>query len=379
MNTALGLYRIRSLPPASMVKGWRWFVCLYGGGGGGGGPDYEARGQNYKTEEVPPAGRNTPATGAGQLSVENNASDRQTGGGKLATQKRWPGTGGKKAAGIASVKPPPQWHWRIRCHFRGYGGGLTPFSHKRRSAHNRADMVNSVLKKRRTGGYRLSISTPENPSSGLIPRGLTHDTWMEGRDEFCTAYPVRLGWVTAPGQQDKKPESSHEAGRRPTTSNWCALQCGWAYDGTTAIFDEWPPAQELPPPIWAEVRKGRAITLPQYFRTWRGFSSPVGRCVMCSRTRTTQNLLARQPCQEDYSASVIAGTGAPARPGEPEHGMRGFLSRVYGLGGEQGPFQPRPRHPRPGPQGQPATCPDAPKEKEKKRVFGKLCPGILKR
>jgi penicillin-binding protein 1B len=89
----------------------------------------------------------------------------------------------------------------------------------------------------------------------------------------------------------------------------------------------------------------------------------------------TTNLLATPSCPETYSAAFIAGT-EPSETCDQGTGMRGFFSRVFGLGGEKA-LPPPP----PGTQpGTPATAnsgtPEDP-NKKKKGFFGKIA-GIFK-
>jgi penicillin-binding protein 1B len=120
-------------------------------------------------------------------------------------------------------------------------------------------------------------------------------------------------------------------------------------------------------PIWAEFMK-KAITLPQYSDV-RAFSQPVG--VVDVQLDKTTNLLATPACPEDYSAAFIAGT-EPSETCDQSTGMRGFFSRVFGLGGDKA-LPPPP----PGTQpGAPASA-TAEDPKKKKGFFGKIA-GIFK-
>jgi penicillin-binding protein 1B len=121
-------------------------------------------------------------------------------------------------------------------------------------------------------------------------------------------------------------------------------------------------------PIWAEFMK-KAVTFPQYANT-QPFSQPTG--VVDVQLDKATNLLATPSCPETYSAAFIAGT-EPSETCDQGTGMRGFFSRVFGLGGEKA-------LPPPPPGAQPATAGNTSAEdptKKKKGFFGKIA-GIFK-
>jgi len=124
-------------------------------------------------------------------------------------------------------------------------------------------------------------------------------------------------------------------------------------------------------PIWAEFMK-KAVTLPQYANV-QPFPQPAG--VVDVQLDKTTNLLATPSCPEDYSAAFIAGT-EPSETCDQSTGMRGFFSRVFGLGGDKA-LPPPP----PGAQaGAPVTPDSATAEdphKKKKGFLGKIA-GIFK-
>jgi len=82
-------------------------------------------------------------------------------------------------------------------------------------------------------------------------------------------------------------------------------------------------------PIWAEFMK-KAVALPQYADA-RAFAQPSG--VVDVQLDKTTNLLATPSCPETYSVAFIAGT-EPSETCDQGTGMRGFFSRVFGLGEE---------------------------------------------
>ncbi len=124
-------------------------------------------------------------------------------------------------------------------------------------------------------------------------------------------------------------------------------------------------------PIWTEFMKKAAI-LPAY-SDMKGFAQPAG--VVDVQLDKTTNLLATPSCPEDYSVAFIAGT-EPSETCDQGTGMRGFFSRVFGLGGEKA-LPPPPPGAQPAPQ--PATADTATEDpsKKKKGLFGKIA-GIFK-
>src|SRR6266481_1390694 len=172
---------------------------------------------------------------------------------------------------------------------------------------------------------------------------------------------VRLRGFNAPAAG--KTGSSHDGWFAGYTSNLlCIVWVG--YDDYSDIRLS---GAQTAAPIWAEFMK-KAITLPQYSDV-RAFSQPVG--VVDVQLDKTTNLLATPACPEDYSAAFIAGT-EPSETCDQSTGMRGFFSRVFGLGGDKA-LPPPP----PGTQpGAPASA-TAEDPKKKKGFFGKIA-GIFK-
>ncbi len=122
-------------------------------------------------------------------------------------------------------------------------------------------------------------------------------------------------------------------------------------------------------PIWAEFMK-KAVTLPQYSDA-KPFTQPSG--VVDVQLDKTTNLLATPSCPETYNAAFIAGT-EPSETCDQSTGMRGFFSRVFGLGGEKA-LPPPPPGAEPGVQ--PSQRHRRGAQKKKKGFFGKIA-GIFK-
>ena len=114
-------------------------------------------------------------------------------------------------------------------------------------------------------------------------------------------------------------------------------------------------------PIWAEFMK-KAVSLPAVF-DMKGFAQPPG--VVDVQLDKTTNLLATPSCPEDYSVAFIAGT-EPSETCDQGTGMRGFFSRVFGLGGEKAlPPPPPGAQPAPQPGAEPTPQPKIPTRRKK--------------
>ena len=189
---------------------------------------------------------------------------------------------------------------------------------------------------------------------------------MEGVMNNGTAYVVRQRGFTAPGAG--KTGSSHDGWFAGYTSNLlCIVWVG--YDDYSDLRLS---GAQTAAPIWAEFMK-KAVTLPQYSEA-KPFPQPAG--VVDVQLDKQTNLLATPSCPETYSAAFIAGT-EPSETCDQGTGMRGFFSRVFGLGGEKA-LPPPPPGAQPG--GQPGTEANAKSEdpnKKKKGFFGKIA-GIFK-
>ena len=188
---------------------------------------------------------------------------------------------------------------------------------------------------------------------------------MEGVMNYGTAYAVRQRGFTAPAAG--KTGSSHDGWFAGYTSNLlCIVWVG--YDDYSDIRLS---GAQTAAPIWAEFMK-KAVTFPQYSDA-RPFSQPSG--VVDVQLDKTTNLLATPSCPETYSAAFIAGT-EPSETCDQGTGMRGFFSRVFGLGGEKA-LPPPPPGAQPGTPGTANNAMTEDPNKKKKGFFGKIA-GIFK-
>ncbi len=199
---------------------------------------------------------------------------------------------------------------------------------------------------------------------------------MEGVLNFGTAFPVRARGFTAPAAG--KTGTSHDGWFAGYTSNLlCIVWVG--YDDYSDIRLS---GAQTAAPIWAEFMK-KAVTLPQYSDV-KPFSQPTG--VVDVQLDKATNLLATPACPETYTAAFIAGT-EPNQTCDQPNGVRGFFSKIFGLGGDkvlpppqagQNPGQAGQNQAQPGQnqvsQGQ-ETNPDG--SKKKKGILGKFV-GIFK-
>jgi penicillin-binding protein 1B len=214
-------------------------------------------------------------------------------------------------------------------------------------------VVNSV---RNSNGDVVLDFKPEKRQV-LDPRvAFVMTTMMEGVMNFGTAFPVRARGFNAPAAG--KTGSSHDGWFAGYTSNLlCIVWVG--YDDYSDLRLS---GAQTAAPIWAEFMK-KAITLPQYSDA-KPFAQPPG--VVDVHLDKTTNLLATPACPETYDAAFIAGT-EPSETCDQSTGMRGFFSRVFGLGGEKA-------LPPPPPGAQPANAASTAEDpgKKKKGLFGKI-------
>jgi penicillin-binding protein 1B len=127
-------------------------------------------------------------------------------------------------------------------------------------------------------------------------------------------------------------------------------------------------------PIWAEFMK-RAVALPEYHDV-QPFLQPTG--VVDVRLDKVTNKLATPSCPDNYTAAFVAGT-EPKDTCDQLTGVKGFFSRILGVGGEKAlpPVQPGAPAP-PGAAVQPAAAnQSSTDDKKKKGLFGKIV-GIFK-
>ncbi len=112
-------------------------------------------------------------------------------------------------------------------------------------------------------------------------------------------------------------------------------------------------------PIWTEFMKKAAI-VPRY-TDMKQFSQPTG--VVDVQLDKLTNLLATPTCPQTYTAAFITGT-EPTNTCDQNTGVKGVLSRIFGLGNAQ-------------PQPPTGADPQAPADQKKKGLFGKIA-GIFK-
>jgi penicillin-binding protein 1B len=126
-------------------------------------------------------------------------------------------------------------------------------------------------------------------------------------------------------------------------------------------------------PIWAEFMK-KAAGFPQY-ADMRPFSQPTG--VVDVQLDKATNLLATPACPETYTAAFIIGT-EPTTTCDQSTGIKGFFSRILGLGGEK-PLPPPGANQGSSPSGNEADAGQdaASEDKKKKGLLGKIV-GIFK-
>jgi penicillin-binding protein 1B len=193
---------------------------------------------------------------------------------------------------------------------------------------------------------------------------------MEGVMNFGLAYSaVRVRGFDAPAAG--KTGSSHDGWFAGYTSNLlCIVWVG--YDDYSDIRLS---GAQTAAPIWAEFMK-KAAKLPQYSQM-KSFSQPSG--VVDVQLDKATNRLATPSCPETYTAAFVAGT-EPRDTCDQATGVRGFFSRIFGLG--EKPLPPPP----PGgqvPQGAQTSQTGQPNgdqqdaSKKKKGIFGKIA-GIFK-
>ena len=268
-----------------------------------------------------------------------------------------------KAAGIASVKATPA--MALGAYeatpldmagafsiFANEGVRVTPF------------MITSVRNAK--GDVVAQFSSDKKPI--LDPRiAYIMTNMMEGVLNFGTAYPVRARGFTAPAAG--KTGSSHDGWFAGYTSNLlCIVWVGYDDYSDLRLSGAMTAA-----PIWAEFMK-RAVALPQYHDV-QPFVQPTG--VVDVRLDKVTNKLATASCPDNYTAAFVAGT-EPKETCDQLQGVKGFFSRILGIGGDK-PLPPV----QPAVPGQPAGQPplaanQKPDDGQKKKgLFGKIV-GIFK-
>jgi penicillin-binding protein 1B len=257
-----------------------------------------------------------------------------------------------KAAGIASVKPTPAMALgsydatpldmaAAYTVFANSGVRISPV------------LVNSV----RNSNGDVVLDFKPDQRQVLDPRvAYVMTDMMEGVMNSGTAVTVRQRGFTAPGAG--KTGTSHDGWFAGYTSNLlCIVWIG--YDDYSDIRLS---GAQTAAPIWAEFMK-KAVTLPQYSDV-RSFSQPSG--VIDVQLDKLTNRLATPSCPDDYTSAFIAGT-EPNETCDQSGGVRGFFSRVFGLGNQK----PLP------PPGSPGASADAGNDnseeaRKKKGLFGRI-------
>ena len=168
-----------------------------------------------------------------------------------------------------------------------------------------------------------------------------------------------------------KTGSSHDGWFAGYTSNLlCIVWVG--YDDYSDIHLS---GAQTAAPIWAEFMK-KAAALPQY-SDMHEFGQPSG--VVDVQLDKLTNRLATPSCPDTYSSAFVAGT-EPNETCDQTGGVRGFFSRMFGLGGEKALPPPAPNAQPAGPQGSGDSAQNSAANGEpqkKKGFFGKLA-GIFK-
>jgi len=147
---------------------------------------------------------------------------------------------------------------------------------------------------------------------------------MEGVMNFGTAFEVRQRGFTAPAAG--KTGSSHDGWFAGYTTNLLCI----VWVGFDDYSDLHLSGAQTAAPIWAEFMK-KAVTLPQYDDT-KPFAQPPG--VVEVQLDKATNLLATPSCPDTYTAVFIAGT-EPTQSCDQPTGVKGFFSRILGLGGDK--------------------------------------------
>jgi penicillin-binding protein 1B len=189
-------------------------------------------------------------------------------------------------------------------------------------------MVNSV--RNATGDMIMDFKAEKRQV--LDPRVASVMTnMMEGVVNFGTAYEVRTRGFNAPAAG--KTGTSHDGWFAGYTSNLLCI----VWVGFDDYSDIHLSGAQTAAPIWAEFMK-KAIALPEYSDV-KSFAQPAG--VVDVQLDKATNLLATPSCPETYTAAFIAGT-EPNQTCDQPGGVKGFFSRMFGLGGEKALPPPAP-------------------------------------
>jgi penicillin-binding protein 1B len=161
---------------------------------------------------------------------------------------------------------------------------------------------------------------------------------------------VRVGGFQQPAAG--KTGSSHDGWFAGYTSNLLCI----VWVGFDDYSDLHLSGAQTAAPIWTEFMK-KAASLPRY-SDMKSFSQPSG--VVDVQLDKVTNLLATPSCPQTYTAAFIVGT-EPTNTCDQGTGVKGVLSRIFGLGNQQA---------------EPPQNAQPPGEK-KKGLFGKFA-GIFK-
>src|SRR5271166_6036364 len=269
-----------------------------------------------------------------------------------------------RAAGIASVKATPA--MAIGSYDAtplDMAGAYTVFANA--GVRISPVMVNSV--RNATGDVVMDFK-PEKRQV-LDPRVASVMTnMMEGVLNFGTAYEVRTRGFSAPAAG--KTGTSHDGWFAGYTSNLLCI----VWVGFDDYSDIHLSGAQTAAPIWAEFMK-KAVTLPQYSDV-KSFAQPPG--VVDVQLDKATNLLATPSCPETYTAAFVAGT-EPNQTCDQPAGVKGFFSRMLGLGGDKALPPPAPGVANGTQAGGATQDPTAANQdgKKKKGFFGKIA-GIFK-
>ena len=253
-----------------------------------------------------------------------------------------------RAAGISSVKPTPAMALgSYDATPLEMASAYTVFSNS--GVKISPTLVTSV----RTATGDAVLDFHSDRKAVLDPRvAYVMTTMMEGVLNFGTAYGVRAGGFTAPAAG--KTGSSHDGWFAGYTSNLLCI----VWVGFDDYSDLHLSGSQTAAPIWAEFMK-KAIDLPEYSGV-KPFTQPNG--VVDVQLDKATNLLATPACPDDYSVAFLTGT----EPGQTcdQQGVKGFFSRVFGLGTQK----PLP----PATTGQQPAAAQSADPQKKKGILGKI-------
>lgn len=253
-----------------------------------------------------------------------------------------------RAAGIASVKPTPAMALgSYDASPLDMAAAYTVFAND--GVRISPTMVSSV----RAPNGDVVLDFQPDKRQVLDPRvSYVMTTMMEGVLNYGTAYTVRARGFEAPAAG--KTGSSHDGWFAGYTNNLLCI----VWVGFDDYSDLHLTGSATAAPIWADFMK-QAIKIPE-FSDVKPFAQPSG--VVDVQLDKNTNLLATPACPDDYTVAFIVGT-EPTQACDQPAGVRGFFSRVLGLGPQKA--LPPGRQP----PGNGATGQDPSK---KKGLFGKI-------